>query len=101
MKYFLILMCATLSLSSMANDCSTYEAQIMGKVKNVTRSYDLCFYKVEVQSHNAHVFCPLSKEEIESEIVEFEAFNNTCPYKTGESFSGILVKGKDGVIFFD
>lgn len=91
-----------MSLNLYASECKSYEAQVIGEIVKVSKVQDVCFYKIEVSSINEHLFCPLTKEEIEIGSVQFEAgYHEQCPHRFGGNFSGILVKGRDGVINFD
>ncbi|MBK22761.1 MAG: hypothetical protein CME70_02045 [Halobacteriovorax sp.] len=102
MKNLLVFLCAVLSLNLYAGDCKNYEAQVIGEIVKVSKVQDVCFYKIKVSTINEHVLCPLTKEEIETESVQFEAgYHAHCPHRFGGEFSGILVKGRDGVINFD
>lgn len=102
MKYFMAIALLLIGLNANGSVCNNYEAQVMGSIKSVKKITNICYYKVEIDSINEHVLCPLTKQEIEKSHVQYEAgFHDECLYGFGGEFSGILVKDRNNVISFD
>lgn len=100
---FALALITLLSTNLYAFECNTYEAQVAGKITEVSRKDQIfCHYKVELNYFSAHVYCPLTAAEIAVEgVQEWVGGNEDCTMNEGEGFSGILVKGTDGIINFD
>jgi hypothetical protein len=102
MKLILAMAILLVGFNANSSECNTYEAQVFGTIHSVKKIQDVCFYKVSIDSISEHGLCPLTKTEIEEAFVQYEAgFHESCLYRFGGEFSGILVKDRNDVITFD
>lgn len=102
MKTLITAILFSLTASTSAYHCEVHEAQVEFTVKSVSKVESTCEYKLDVESVNVNVLCPLYGGDIErSALVTNVNSKGLCPFEEGDFFHRILVKLEDGTIILD